>query len=121
MKYRSFGDEGGQVIVQLRGMLLHLGVTHTPEYIIKRVPRPGRDVFIAKVDIYDHHRILSTHYIPTPRLTSIEAMAVVAWEAMTYLSFVYRHHLAGSIYSLLPRRKRGHGGNKITTSPGGKA
>ena len=73
-KIRMLGEPGG-VPGQLRGMLQRLGVAHAHEYVIKRVPRPGRDTYTARVDIYDRHHLLGTHYSPTPRLTEQELWA----------------------------------------------
>ena len=88
-------------------MLYVIGITNAPEYIIKKVPRPGRDEYTAKVDIYYYNRIISTHKGLAPRISAGEAVADVAWEAMTILSYVYRHKLVGTIYNLLPRRRSG--------------
>ena len=88
-------------------MLRVIGITDAPEYIIKRIPRPERDEHIAKVHIYDHNRIISVHKAPAPRLTGEEVVADVAWESMTVFAHVYHRELAGSIYSLLPRRSSG--------------
>ena len=51
-KTRKLGEPGG-VPGQLCRMLQHLGVANAPEFVIKRVPRPGRDTYTVKVDIYD--------------------------------------------------------------------
>ena len=106
-KYCNFGGEGGQVPGQLRGMLQRLSIPHAPEYVIKRVPQPGRDVYTVKGDVYDYCRLLNIHHSPAPRLTEGVAVADAAWEAMTYYSYVYRHRLTGSIYCLFPRMRRG--------------
>ena len=86
--YCNYGNEGGQVPKELKGLLQVIGITDAPEYIIKRTPRPGRDAHIAKVHIYDHNHIISTHKAPAPRLSAREAVAGVAWEAITVLPHV---------------------------------
>ena len=115
-KTRKLGEPGG-VPGQLRGMLQRLGVAHAPEFVIKRVPRPGRDTYTARVDIYDLQHLLSTHYNPTPWLTEDGAVSDAAWEAVTYYSYVYRHRLTGSVYALFPRRRRGRGDYTLAPLP----
>ena len=115
-KIRKLGEPGG-VSGQLHGMLQCLGVAHAPEYVIKRVPRPGRDTYTARVDIYDRQHLLSTHYSPTPRLTEKGAVGDAAWEAITYYSYVYHHRLTGSVYALFPRRRRGRGDYTLAPLP----
>ena len=86
-----------------------MGIANVPEFVVKRVPRPDRDTYTAKVDIYDRQHLLSTHYSPTSRLTEDGAVSDAAWEAATYYSYVYRHRLAGTVYALFPRRRSGRG------------
>ena len=115
-KTRKLGEPGG-VPGQLRGMLQRLGIANVPEFVVKRVPRPGRDTYTARVDIYDRQHLLSTHYSPTPWLTEDGAVSDAAWEAVTYYSYVYRHRLAGTVYALFPRRRRGRGDYTLAPLP----
>jgi hypothetical protein len=57
----SFGVEGPVLTGRLRTLLEHLGITTTPRYRIKEVPRPGRVEFKAVAEIFFGSRILCRH------------------------------------------------------------
>ena len=46
-EYRSDGTEGGATEEMLRDLLAKSGITTMPVYILKKVPRLGRDKWIA--------------------------------------------------------------------------
>jgi hypothetical protein len=54
----SFGAESLILSSRLRALLEHLGITTTPRYSIKEVPRPGRVEFKAIAEIFFGSRIL---------------------------------------------------------------
>jgi hypothetical protein len=54
----SFGAESPILTGRLRALLEHLGITTTPRYRIKEVPRSGRVEFKAITEIFFGSRIL---------------------------------------------------------------
>jgi hypothetical protein len=57
----SFGAESPILNGRLRALLEHLGITTTPRYRIKEVPRSGRVEFKAIAEIFFGSRILCRH------------------------------------------------------------
>jgi hypothetical protein len=57
----SFGVEAPALSGRLRALLEHLGITTTPRYRIKEVPRPGRVEFKAIAEIFFGFRVLYRH------------------------------------------------------------
>jgi hypothetical protein len=57
----SFGAESPILTGRLRALLEHLGITTTPRYRVKEVPRSGRVEFKAIAEIFFGSRILCRH------------------------------------------------------------
>jgi hypothetical protein len=60
-----------------------LGITTTPRYKIKEVPRLGWVEFKAIAEIFLRSRVLYKHKGPTFRASRSDAMADAAWQAIT--------------------------------------
>jgi hypothetical protein len=75
----SFGAESPILVGRLRALLEHLGITTTPRYRIKEVPRPGRVEFKAIAEIFFGSRILCQHKGPALRTSRSDAVADAAW------------------------------------------
>ena len=107
VEFRTFGGEALKASGRLKGLLHKVGIKTSPEYHVKRVPRPGRDEFRAEVTIYDGPHVVSKHASPAFRSTCGAAVSDAAWEAMTALSYYFRRRLEGSSYSYIPQRRCG--------------
>jgi hypothetical protein len=57
----SFGAEAPVPTGRLQALLVHLGITTAPRYMIKEVPRLGRVEFKAIAEIFLRSRILYRH------------------------------------------------------------
>jgi hypothetical protein len=57
----SFGAKALVPAVRLRALLEHLGITTTPRYGIKELPRPGWVEFKAIAEIFLGSRVLCKH------------------------------------------------------------
>jgi hypothetical protein len=57
----SFGAEAPVLPGRLRALLEHLGITTTPWYRIKEVPRSGQVEFKAIAEIFFRSRVLCRH------------------------------------------------------------
>jgi hypothetical protein len=68
---------------RLRALLEHLGITTAPRYRIKEVPCPGWVEFKAIVEIFFRSRVLYRHKGPAFRASHSDAVADVAWQAIT--------------------------------------
>jgi hypothetical protein len=79
----SFGVESPILAGRLRALLEHLGITTTPQYRIKEVPRSGRVEFKAIAEIFFESRILCRHKGPAFRTSRSDAVADAAWQAIT--------------------------------------
>jgi hypothetical protein len=79
----SFGVEAPVLTVRLRALLEHLGITTTPRYRIKEVPRPGWVEFKAILEIFFASRVLCKHKGPAFRTSRSDAVADAAWQAIT--------------------------------------
>jgi hypothetical protein len=64
---------------RLRALLEHLGITTTPRYRIKEVPRSGRVEFMAIAEIFFESRVLCRHKGPAFRTSHSDAVTDAAW------------------------------------------
>jgi hypothetical protein len=103
---KTFGDEALIPTGRLRDLLNHLNITTPPEFRIKRILRPGREEYKAIVEIISGPNVLSRHKGPSFRTTYPDAVADVAWQAITTYSRRYHDELRNTVYHLLPQRKR---------------
>jgi uncharacterized protein YpbB len=85
-------------------LLEHLGITTTPRYRIKEVPRSGRMEFKAITEIFFGSRILCRHKGPAFRTSRSDA----AWQAITLWVRSNKSRLQNSVHYLLPYRKKDH-------------
>jgi hypothetical protein len=79
----SFGAKSPILASRLRALLEHLGITTTPRYRIKEVPRSGRVEFKAIAEIFFGSRVLCRHKGPALRTSRSDAIADVTWQAIT--------------------------------------
>jgi hypothetical protein len=75
----SFGAESPILTGRLRALLKHLGITTSPRYWIKEVPRSGRVGFKAIAEIFFGSRISYRHKGPAFRTSRSDAVADDAW------------------------------------------
>jgi hypothetical protein len=75
----SFRAESPILAGRLRALLEYLGITTTPQYRIKEVPRSGRVEFKAITEIFFGSRILCQHKGPAFRTSRSDAIADAAW------------------------------------------
>jgi hypothetical protein len=75
----SFGVKAPVLTGRLRALLEHLGITTTPRYRIKEVPRPGRVEFKAIAEIFYGSRVLCRHKGLAFRTSRRDAVADAAW------------------------------------------
>jgi hypothetical protein len=102
----SFSAESPILASRLRALLEHLGITTAPRYRIKEVPCPGRVEFKAIVEIFFGSRILYRHMGPAFRTSHSDAVADVAWQAITSWVHSNKSRLQNSVHYLLPYRKK---------------
>jgi hypothetical protein len=102
----SFGAESPILAGRLRALLEHLGITTTPRYRIKEVPRSGRVEFKAIVEIFFGSRILCRHKGPAFRTSHSDVVADAAWQAITSWVRSNKSRLQNSVHYLLPYRKK---------------
>jgi hypothetical protein len=102
----SFGAESPILAGRLRALLEHQGITTTPQYRIKEVPRSGRVEFKAIVEIFFGSRILCRHKGPAFRTSRSDAVANAAWQAVTSWVRSNKSQLQNSVHYLLPYRKK---------------
>jgi hypothetical protein len=79
----SFRAESLILAGRLQALLEHLGITTTPWYRIKEVPRSGRVEFKAIAEIFFGSRVLCRNKGPTFRTSRSDAVADAAWQAIT--------------------------------------
>jgi hypothetical protein len=79
----SFGAESLILTGRLQALLEHLGITTTPRYRIKEVPRSGRVEFKAITEIFFRSRVLCRHKGPAFRTSHSDVVADAAWQAIT--------------------------------------
>jgi hypothetical protein len=102
----SFGAESPILAGRLRALLEHLGITTTPRYRIKEVPRLGRVEFKAIAEIFFGSRILYRHKGPTFRSSRSNAIADAAWQTITSWVHSNKSQLQNLVHYLLPYRKK---------------
>jgi hypothetical protein len=102
----SFGAESSILPGRLRALLEHLGITTAPRYRIKEVPHPGRVEFKAIAEIFFESRILYRQKGPAFRTLRSDAVADVAWQAITSWVRSNKSRLQNSVHYLLPYRKK---------------
>jgi hypothetical protein len=102
----SFGSESPVIAGRLRALLEHLGITTTPRYKIKEVPRSGRVEFKAIAEIFFGSRVLCRHKGPAFRTSHSDAIADAAWQAITSWVCSNNSWLQNSVHYLLPYRKK---------------
>jgi hypothetical protein len=81
--FRSYGEESPTVPVQLRGLLLQLGITKALEYKVKGLHRPGPMQFTYIVEVFDGQEVVGKHACLAPHVTCAEVVADAAWQAWT--------------------------------------
>jgi hypothetical protein len=74
----SFGAEASVLVDRLRALLEHLGITTTPRYRIKEVPRSGWVEFKAITEIFFGSRVLCRHKGPAFRTSRSDVVADAA-------------------------------------------
>jgi hypothetical protein len=97
----SFGAKSLILTGRLRALLEHLGITTTPWYRIKEVPRSARVEFKAIVEIFFRSRILCRHKGPAFRTSHSDAVADAAWQAITSWIRSKKSRLQNSVHYLL--------------------
>jgi hypothetical protein len=102
----SFGAESPILVGGLRALLEHLGITTTPRYRIKEVPRLGRVEFMAIAEIFFGSRILCRHKGPAFRTSQSDVVADAAWQAITSWVRSNKSRLQNPVHYLLPYRKK---------------
>jgi hypothetical protein len=75
----SFGAEAPTPTSRLRALLGHIGITSTPRYRIKGVPRLGQVEFKAVAEILSRPRVLCRHQGPAFRASISDVVADAAW------------------------------------------
>jgi hypothetical protein len=109
---KTFGDEALIATGRLRDLLNCINITTPPEFRIKRVPRPGREEYMAIMEIFSKRNMLSCHKGLAFRTTYQNAVADAAWQAITTYNCRYHDDLRNNVYHLLPQRKK----NKFKSS-----
>jgi hypothetical protein len=102
----SFGVEAPVLTGRLRALLEHLGITTAPRYRIKEVPCSGRVEFKAIAEIFFGSRVLYRHKGPAFRISHSDAVADVAWQAITLWVRSNKSRFQNSVHYLLPYRKK---------------
>jgi hypothetical protein len=103
----SFGAEAPVLTDRLQALLEHLGITTTPQYRIKEVPRSGRVEFKAITEIFFRSRVICRHKGPAFRTSRSDVVADAAWQAITSWVRSNKGRMQNSIHYLLPYRKKG--------------
>jgi hypothetical protein len=102
----SFEAEAPIFTDRLRALLEHLGITTTPRYRIKEVPRSGRVEFKAIAEIFFGSRVLCRHKRPAFRTSRSDAVTDAAWQAITSWVHSNKGRLQNLVHYLLPYRKK---------------
>jgi hypothetical protein len=105
-KVESFGAESPILADRLRALLEHLGITTAPQYRVKEVSRTGRVEFKAIAEIFFGSRILCRHKGPAFRTSRSDAVADVAWQAITSWVHSNKSRVHNWVHYLLPYRKK---------------
>jgi hypothetical protein len=79
----SYGVKVSVLVSRLRALLVYLGITTTPKYRIKGVPRPGRVEYRAIAEIFSGCRVISRHQGPAFRASSNDVVVDAVWQAIT--------------------------------------
>jgi hypothetical protein len=103
---KTFGNEASIPTGRLKDLLNHINITIPPEFRIKRIPCPGREEYKVIMEILSGLNVLSRHKGPAFRTTCQDAVADVAWQAITTYSRRYHDELRNTVYHLLPQRKK---------------
>jgi hypothetical protein len=103
---KTFGDKASIPTGRLRDLLNHINITTPLEFIIKRIMRPGREVYKAIMEIISGPNVLSRHKCPSFRTTYQDAVGDAAWQVITTYNRRYHEELKNTIYHLLPQRKK---------------
>jgi hypothetical protein len=106
MRLESFRAESPILAGRLRALLEHLGITTTPRYRVKEVPRTGRVEFKAITEIFFGYRILCRHKGPAFRTSRSDDVADAVWQAITSWVRSNKSRLHNSVHYLLPYRKK---------------
>jgi hypothetical protein len=102
----SFGAKAPVPTGRLRALLEHLGITTTPRYRIKEVPRLGQVEFKAIAEIFLGSKVLCRHKGPAFRASRSNTVADAAWQAITSWVHSNKSRLQNSVHRLLPYRKK---------------
>jgi hypothetical protein len=102
----SFGAESSNLAGMLRALLEHLGITTTPRYRSKEVPRSGWVEFKTITEIFFGSRILCRHKGPAFRTSCSDVVADAAWQAITSWVCSNKSRLQNSVHYLLPTGRR---------------
>jgi hypothetical protein len=102
----SFGAKAPVLSGRLRSLLEHLCIITAPRYKIKEVPRSGRVEFKAIAEIFFRSRVLCRHKGPAFRTSRSNAVADVAWQAITSWVRSNKSWLQNSVHYLMPYRKK---------------
>jgi hypothetical protein len=102
----SFGIEAPVLADRLRALLEHLGITTAPWYRMKEVLHSGWVEFKAIAEIFFGSRVLYRHKGPAFRTSRSDAVADVAWQAITSWVRSNKSRLQNSVHYLLPYRKK---------------
>jgi hypothetical protein len=103
---KSFGNEAPIPTGRLRELLNHVNITTPPEFRAKRVLCPGREEYVAIVEILRRHNVLSHHQGLAFRATHQAAVGDAAWQAIATYNCEYHDKLKNTIYHLLPQRMK---------------
>jgi hypothetical protein len=87
-------------------LLNRINIITLPELKIKRILRTGREEYKAIVEIISGPNVPSRHKGPAFRTTYQDAVADVAWQAITTYSCRYHDELRNTVYYLLPQMKK---------------
>jgi hypothetical protein len=102
----SFGIEAPVLTDKLQALIEHLAITTAPRYRIKEVSPSGRVEFKAIAEIFFGSRVLCRHKGPAFRTSRSDAIADVAWQAITSWVHSNKNRLQNSVHYLLPYRKK---------------
>jgi hypothetical protein len=102
----SFGAESPILTGRLQALLEHLGITTSPWYRIKEVPRSGRVEFKAIAEIFFGSRVLCRHKGPAFRTSRSDAIADATWQDITSSIHSNKRRLLNLVHYLVPYRKK---------------
>jgi hypothetical protein len=105
-KVESFGAKAPVLTRRLRALLEHLGITTAPRYRIKEVSCLRWVEFKAVAEIFFGSRVLCRHKGPAFRASRSDAVADIAWQAITSWVHSNMSRLQNSDHHILPYRKK---------------